>query len=86
MSVCRFDLDGRVRIGKFGPESLAELWNGEAMQRLRQAHMSFDLSAWPVCDSCTGVLYENRHEHFRISRKLMRRNGVLPRREATFVS
>jgi pyruvate-formate lyase-activating enzyme len=85
MSVCRFDLDGRVRIGRFGPQSLSELWNGQEMQRLRRAHMNFDLGAWPVCESCTGVIYENRYEHYRLSRKLMRRNGVEPRRLATFV-
>jgi uncharacterized Fe-S cluster-containing radical SAM superfamily protein len=76
MSVCRFDFDARVRIGRYGPESIQELWHGEAMSSLRRAHMSFDFKDWTTCESCTAVWYENRSEHIAMSRKLMARNGV----------
>ena len=76
MSVCRFDFDARVRVGRFGPQSITELWTGDAMQSLRRAHMFFDFKDWSTCESCSAVWYENRSEHFALSRKLMKRNGV----------
>jgi hypothetical protein len=82
MSVCRFDFDARVRIGRYGPESILELWHGEAMQSLRRAHMSFDFKDWATCEKCTAVWYENRSEHLATSRKLMKRNGVRIARDA----
>lgn len=82
MSVCRFDFDARVRIGRYGPQSIPELWQGDAMRSLRRAHMSFDFKDWSTCESCTAVWYENRSEHFAMSRKLMKRNGVRCTRDA----
>ena len=82
MSVCRFDFDARVRVGRFGESSLSELWNGEAMRSLRRAHMSFDFKDWSTCEKCTAVWYENRSEHIAMSRKLMRRNRVASARDA----
>lgn len=76
MSVCRFDFDARVRVGRFGPQSIMELWMGDAMQSLRRAHMFFDFKDWSTCENCSAVWYENRSEHFALSRKLMKRNGV----------
>ena len=82
MSVCRFDFDARVKVGRFGPQSIEELWHGDAMQSLRHAHMSFDFKDWSTCESCTAVWYENRSEHYALSRKLMKRNGVAFARDA----
>ena len=82
MSVCRFDFDARVRIGRYGPESLLELWQGQSMRSLRRAHMSFDFKDWTTCENCTAIWYENRSEHKGMSRKLMKRNGVAIRRDA----
>jgi hypothetical protein len=76
MSVCRFDFDARVKVGRFGPQSIQELWTGDAMQSLRRAHMFFDFKEWPSCENCSAVWYENRSEHYALSRKLMKRNGV----------
>lgn len=76
MSVCRFDFDARVRVGRFGPQSIMELWMGDAMQSLRRAHMFFDFKDWSTCENCSAVWYENRSEHYAMSRKLMKRNGV----------
>lgn len=82
MSVCRFDFDARVRVGRFGEESLLELWNGQAMRSLRRAHMDFDYKDWSSCENCTAVWYENRGDHYTVTRKLMKRNGVAPARDA----
>jgi uncharacterized Fe-S cluster-containing radical SAM superfamily protein len=76
MSVCRFDFDARVRIGRFGQESVMDLWQGDAMRSLRRAHMNFDFREWTSCEKCTAVWYENRSEHRGMSRRLMKRNGV----------
>jgi radical SAM protein with 4Fe4S-binding SPASM domain len=77
MSVCRFDFDARIRIGRFGEQSLQELWNNQLMMSLRKAHMSFDFKDWAQCENCTATWYENRHEHLATTRKLMKRNGVV---------
>ena len=82
MSVCRFDFDARVRIGRFGPQTILELWQGDAMRSLRRAHMSFDFKDWTSCEKCTAVWYENRSEHKGMSRRLMKRNGVPIGRDA----
>jgi pyruvate-formate lyase-activating enzyme len=75
MSVCRFDFDARVSIGRYGPQSISELWHSQAMQSLRRAHMTFDFKDWSTCADCSAIYYENRHEHYRTSQKIKRRNG-----------
>lgn len=82
MSVCRFDFDARVRVGRFGEQSLLELWNGDAIRSLRRAHMQFEFKDWSSCENCTAVWYENRGDHHALTRKLMRRNGVVSARDA----
>lgn len=82
MSVCRFDFDARIRIGRFGESSIRELWRSDAMNSLRRAHMNNDFRDWPQCESCTAAWYENRHEHYTLTRKLMARHGVAPARPA----
>jgi radical SAM protein with 4Fe4S-binding SPASM domain len=81
ISVCRFDFDARVRIGHFPEQSLAELWRGQAMMSLRKAHMDFDFRDWSTCENCNATFYENRHEHYRFSQKLKRRNGYVAERD-----
>ena len=81
MSVCRFDFDARVTVGRFGPESLAELWNSQRMMSLRKAHMDFDFREWPTCQDCVGTYYANRHEDYRRTQRLKRRNGYRSRRD-----
>jgi len=75
MSVCRFDFDARVAIGRYPDQTLLQLWNSPAMASLRRAHMSFDFRDWSSCEDCTGMMYENRAEHFMLTRRLKRRNG-----------
>ncbi|TDJ68786.1 MAG: radical SAM/SPASM domain-containing protein [Planctomycetota bacterium] len=82
MSVCRFDFDARVKVGRFGPQSIRELWHSEAMQSLRRAHMTFDFRDWSTCEDCSATWYENRHEHYTTSQKIKRRNGYVAARNA----
>lgn len=82
MSVCRFDFDARIAIGRYGPSSLLELWHGEAMASLRRAHLSFDFREWPQCEHCTAAWYENRAAHVHWTKRLQARNGFKPRRSA----
>lgn len=80
MSVCRFDFDARVKVGRYGPQKLMELWHSEAMASLRRAHLSFDFKDWPQCENCSATWYENRAEHEHITKKLKKRNGFVPGR------
>jgi MoaA/NifB/PqqE/SkfB family radical SAM enzyme len=43
---------GSEPFGDLKSQSMAEAWNSEKMVRLRQAHVSGDLSAFPVCAQC----------------------------------
>lgn len=75
MSVCRFDFDARVKIGRFGEQSLLELWNSDAMNSLRRAHMDFDFRDWSTCENCDATWTANRHEYYLLTQKIKRRNG-----------
>lgn len=81
MSVCRFDFDARVWVGKYGEQSIPELWRSQRMMSLRKAHMDFDFKDWSTCENCTGTFYENRHEHYLRSQKIKRRNGFVAERD-----
>jgi hypothetical protein len=82
MSVCRFDFDARVKVGRFGPQTISELWRSDAMASLRRAHMSFDFREWSQCDNCSAAWYENRAEHVHLSNRYKARNGFVPTRDA----
>jgi radical SAM protein with 4Fe4S-binding SPASM domain len=82
MSVCRFDFDARVKIGRFNESSLLELWNSDSMNSLRRAHMNFDFSDWSTCQNCDATWTANRHEYYRKTQKLKRRNGYKEDRNA----
>ena len=81
MSVCRFDFDARVKIGRYPEQNLLELWHGQKMMSLRKAHMDFDFRDWSTCDDCNATWYENRHDHFRYTQQVKRRNAFVARRD-----
>jgi len=81
MSVCRFDFDARVTVGRYPEQTLPELWNSQQMMSLRKAHMDFDFRDWSTCENCKGTFYENRHEHFLRTQKMKRRNNFVARRD-----
>jgi len=39
-------------VGDLKKQSLMEVWDSEAMVKLREAHVSGDLSAYPACQTC----------------------------------
>jgi radical SAM protein with 4Fe4S-binding SPASM domain len=39
-------------VGDLRKQSVMEVWNSEAMIKLREAHIKRDLSAYPVCETC----------------------------------
>lgn len=82
MSVCRFDFDARVKVGRYPESSLLELWNSEAMRSLRRAHMSFDFEGWDQCRDCKATYYSSRSEHVASTRRIKARNGFVSRRSA----
>lgn len=82
VSVCRYDFDARVRIGRYGEKSLLDLWTNDEMRSLRRAHMSFDFKDWSSCEDCSAMWVENRAEHHHLTRKILRRNHIVPARDA----
>jgi radical SAM protein with 4Fe4S-binding SPASM domain len=82
MSVCRFDFDARIRVGRYPESSIPELWNSQEMRSLRRAHLAFRYEGWEQCRDCTATFYENRHQHHAMTQKLKRRNGVITTRPA----
>ncbi len=81
MSVCRFDFDARIKVGRFPDKSLLELWNSEEMRSLRRAHISFNYDGWEQCRDCSATFYENRHKHFVVTQRLKKRNGFETKRD-----
>lgn len=81
MSVCRFDFDARVWVGRYGEQSIPELWMSQRMMSLRKAHMDFDFKDWSTCENCTGTFYENRHDHYLRSQRIKKRNGFVADRD-----
>ena len=80
MSVCRFDFDARIKVGRFPEKSILELWTSDEMRSLRRAHMSFDYDGWEQCRDCTATFYENRHKHYTTTQRLKKRNGFETKR------
>jgi len=39
-------------VGDLKKQSVMEVWDSEAMVKLREAHVSGDLSAYPACQTC----------------------------------
>lgn len=50
---CCFDYDGLETLGDLGQQSLDEIWRGEPLVRLRDAHRRGALEDIPLCASCT---------------------------------
>jgi MoaA/NifB/PqqE/SkfB family radical SAM enzyme len=42
-------------VGDLKKQSIMEVWNSDAMVKLRQGHLKGDLSAYPACQTCQAV-------------------------------
>lgn len=51
VTVCCVDHDGELACGDVREQSLRQIWNGPALQRLRRQHVDGDLP--PLCAGCT---------------------------------
>ncbi len=49
---CDQDFKGLYAAGRIGEQSLAEIWNGPAMQTLRGGHLRGDYTCHPLCAQC----------------------------------
>ncbi len=57
---CCFDVDGVLIIGRFGEQTLEEIWNGPALAELRRRHRRLDFRSLPLCAAC-------QHTHARLN-------------------
>ncbi len=49
---CCQDYEGTLVLGNIKHQSIAEIWSGESMALLRQAHLSHNLSHFSTCAKC----------------------------------
>lgn len=49
---CPADWEHGSRVGDFRKQTMAEIWQGPEMASVRQAHLSNDFSACPLCGQC----------------------------------
>jgi len=49
---CSQDFEGRVCVGRWIEEKLADIWGGESLRMLRQAHETGHLEPFPMCQAC----------------------------------
>lgn len=52
---CPQDFFGQMVLGHAAEQPLWDIWQGEAARKLRQAHASLDLAAYPVCRACDRI-------------------------------
>jgi len=59
--LCCVDVEGAVKLGNVRDRTIAEIWRGPELERIRQLHLSGDRSKIAICDGCT-VWPEHKHE------------------------
>jgi radical SAM protein with 4Fe4S-binding SPASM domain len=59
--LCCVDVDGAVKLGNVADRSIAEMWRGPEIERVRRMHLSGARAQIPICDGCT-VWTEQKHE------------------------
>ena len=52
VALCDQDFNGRHTIGRIGEQSLEEIWHGEALTRVREAHRQERFDLTPLCNAC----------------------------------
>ena len=50
--LCCQDYNGEYLLGNINKQSIAEIWNGAAINRYREFHLRRELDAVPICRSC----------------------------------
>jgi len=57
---CCFDVDGQMVIGRYGEQTLEQIWKGDALAAIRARHRARDFSVLPLCAAC-------QHTHARLN-------------------
>lgn len=71
---CCFDYNGQYIIGDLRKQSLKQIFTGEPMRRLRQAHRDGALSAIQLCSKCKDKEgYQVRKWYYPLSRWILKR-------------
>lgn len=60
VSICCVDWDSQAVVGDLSNQSLADVWNGEQLRRIRELHLSGRASSVGPCTRCTYKSPENR--------------------------
>lgn len=55
-----FDVDGQMVLGRFGEQTLEQIWRGEGLAEMRRQHLTRDFSPLPLCAAC-------QHTHARLN-------------------
>lgn len=50
--LCCIDCDGKVALGDFKTQTLAEIWNSAGFQKVRDWHLNFESSRIALCRNC----------------------------------
>lgn len=53
VSPCCYDAEGEMIIGDVLRQSMADIWNGPALQNLRNLHLSSQFHKIPICSRCS---------------------------------
>jgi len=55
VTVCCLDTHKQLVIGNIAEATLDEIWYSEKAHKIRMAHISGDLSQYPVCQKCANL-------------------------------
>ncbi len=74
---CPADWKYKAKIASYRDKSVKEIWQGEFMRKLREAHLKNDFSQYPFCGECPdwsviqwpgeGRAYTNMMQEFRVT-------------------
>ena len=67
---CCGDLNGRIILGDLGTQTLSEVWNGDAMIRMRSQLLWSDTPKCSLCGSCT-FPWRDRHPFLQELREFL---------------
>ena len=65
VGLCCMDTNSTVPIGNVASQTIAEVWNGEALKKVREMHTSGRRADIPICDGCT-LWRESKHDRGKV--------------------
>ncbi len=67
VGLCCMDTETTIPIGNVVSQSIAEIWSGRPLERMRKIHISGSRTKIALCDGCT-VWRESKHQREKIKR------------------